>query len=71
MAIAHPAAWPITQALVERGVVPDFRHPDIIRLGPAPLYTRFTDIRQAVAVIEDVVHTKAYEEYPDRRTTVT
>ena len=40
VALAHPEAWPLTRALIERaGVVPDFRGPDVIRLGVAPLYT--------------------------------
>jgi kynureninase len=46
--LAHPAAWQITQALIARGVVPDFRTPDRVRLGPAPLYTRFADVWDAM-----------------------
>ena len=71
VAISHRAAWQITQALIDRDVVPDFRHPDVIRLGPAPLYTRYRDIRRAVSIIEDVVDTGAYQSYPEERTTVT
>ena len=46
--LEHPRAWQLTQALIERGVVPDFRTPDRLRLGPAPLYTRFVDVWDAV-----------------------
>lgn len=42
------------RALIARGVTPDFRQPDLIRLGPAPLYTRFVDAYDAVAVLRDV-----------------
>ena len=49
VSVAHPLAWPWCHALVERGlVVGDFRPPDVIRLGPAPLYTRFVDVFDAV-----------------------
>jgi kynureninase len=49
VSVGHPAAWPWCSALIEGGlVVPDFRPPDVIRLGPAPLYTRFTEVFDAV-----------------------
>jgi kynureninase len=49
VALAHPEAWPFTRALIERaGVIPDFRGPDVIRLGVAPLYTRHTDVWDAL-----------------------
>ena len=45
LALHHSEAWPIDRALIERaGVVPDFRRPDILRLGFSPLTTRFTDV---------------------------
>ena len=44
VSLRHPDAWPITRALVRAGVTPDFRGPDSIRLGVAPLYTRFADV---------------------------
>jgi kynureninase len=67
----HPSAWQITQALLDRDLVPDFRAPEVIRLGPAPLYTRFVDIWDAVEIIRDVVATGAYREYPEGRRIVT
>jgi kynureninase len=54
--VAHPEAWPICRALIERsGVVPDFRGPDSIRLGLPPLYTRFTDVHDALERLHDLV----------------
>ena len=44
----HPKAKNIVQALIARGVIPDYRPPDLIRLGPAPLYTRFVDAWDAL-----------------------
>jgi kynureninase len=49
VSIAHARAQAWCATLIERGlVVPDFRTPDVIRLGPAPLNTRFVDVYEAV-----------------------
>ena len=49
VSLAHDEAWPICRALIERAkVIPDFRGPDSIRLGVPPLYTRFTDVYDAL-----------------------
>lgn len=49
VSVTHPRAWPWCNALVERRlVIGDFRPPDVIRLSPAPLYTRFVDVFDAV-----------------------
>ena len=49
-------AWPICRALIERAnVVPDFRGPDSIRLGVAPLYTRFVDVWDALDRLRGLV----------------
>ena len=49
VALRHPDAWPICRALIERAnVVPDFRGPDTIRLGLAPLYLGYADVWDAL-----------------------
>ena len=48
IAIRHPAARELTAALIERGVVPDFREPDSVRFGLPPLTTRFADVAAGV-----------------------
>jgi kynureninase len=45
---AHPNAWPINRALIDAGVIGDFRAPDVLRLGLTPLYLGFADIWHAV-----------------------
>ena len=69
--LAHPDAWQLTQALVDRGVVPDFRTPDRVRLGPAPLYTRFVDVWDAMDCFREVLASGAHEGYPTVRARVT
>jgi kynureninase len=48
VSIRHPEGWQICQALLRAEVVPDFREPDFIRLGVAPLYTRYVDVWDAL-----------------------
>ncbi|AOG01797.1 kynureninase [Blastomonas sp. RAC04] len=54
---SHPHAWPINRALIEAGVIGDFRTPDVLRLGLTPLYLGFADIWHAVdrlaAIMDD------------------
>ena len=56
VSLRHPDAWPICQAMIARAaVIPDYRGPDSIRLGVAPLYTRFTDIWDALDRVRGLV----------------
>jgi kynureninase len=48
VAVRHPRAERLTAALIDRGVVPDFRTPDTVRFGLPPLTTRFSDVAQGV-----------------------
>ena len=64
VSLLHSDAYPITQALIDRSVIPDFRAPDAIRLGLSPLYTTFTEVWDAVEAIADVVESEAYRDYP-------
>lgn len=51
----HPQAWQFAQALIDRNVVPDYRNPERLRLGFAPLYTRFVDVYQGMARLRDIL----------------
>lgn len=53
-------AYGICQALIEQGVIADFRAPNYLRFGFAPLYNNFADIWQAVRVLRDVVDSESY-----------
>ena len=56
------------QALIARGVVGDFRSPDILRFGFAPLYTSFEDVWQAVQILKEIMRNREWdrEEYRTR-----
>jgi kynureninase len=57
----HEHAYEIIQALIARGVVGDFRAPDICRFGFTPLYLRYVDVFDAVATLTAVMEAKEYE----------
>lgn len=60
--LQHEAAWPICQALIARGVIGDFRAPDILRVGFAPLYVRHLDVWEAVSQLEQVMQSGEWRE---------
>lgn len=60
IAFRHPHAWPLSQALIERGVIGDFRAPDVLRLGLTPLYLGFEDIVRAGAILADLLASRRY-----------
>ncbi|GAA58160.1 kynureninase [Pseudoalteromonas sp. BSi20652] len=62
LAFSHESAFAICQALIEKGVIADFRAPNILRFGFTPLYTSFEDIWNAVGILVDVVNTRLYTE---------
>jgi kynureninase len=60
VAFAHPDGYAIMQALIERGMIGDFRAPDVLRFGLAPLYLRYTDVHDAVGILRDIMHSEAW-----------
>jgi kynureninase len=60
--LRHESAYPIMQALIARGVIGDFRAPDILRFGFTPLYLGFAEIWDAVSALSDVMETGVWRE---------
>jgi kynureninase len=72
VSIDHPDGWQLCRALIERAsVIPDFRPPDTIRLGPAPLYTRFVDVWDACDRLRDLLASGEYRSVDPGERTVT
>ena len=63
VAIEHEEADRISRALRERGVIVDYRPPNVVRVCPSPLYTRYADVERIVAKFEAVLETGAYERF--------
>ena len=61
VSLRHPEGYAIMQALIARGVVGDFRQPDIMRFGLTPLYLRYEDVFGAVEILAEVVATRAWD----------
>ena len=64
IAFAHSCAYPITQALIARGVIGDYRDPNILRFGLTPLYLGYQDVFQAVEILKEVMQTQAWRAFP-------
>jgi kynureninase len=76
ISIRHPEGYRINRALIEAEppavkVIPDFREPDNIRLGIAPLYNSFADIHRALSRIKTIVIERSYERFSSERLAVT
>jgi kynureninase len=72
VSIGHAEALRIDRALIEDlNVIPDFRVPDNIRLGIAPIYTSFADVHEGMLRIRRAIVERLYEKYPIERVDVT
>lgn len=76
VSLRHPEGYRITRSLIESPppavkVIPDFRTPDNIRLGVAPIYTTFSEIHRALDRMRLITKEKLYEAYPQERLAVT
>jgi kynureninase len=59
--LRHPEAYAVMQALIARGVIGDFRQPDILRFGLTPLYLRYADLWRAAEILADIMSTRAWD----------
>jgi kynureninase len=61
VAFRHPEGYAVIQALIAQGVIGDFRAPDLMRFGLAPLYLRFVDLWDAVAALHAVLAGRTWD----------
>jgi kynureninase len=61
VALAHPEAYGVVQALIKRGVTGDFRAPDIARFGFTPLYLRYVDVYDSVEHLVQVMQNNEHQ----------
>jgi kynureninase len=67
VALLHPEAMRIAEALRARGVIPDFRPPDIVRVAPVALYNTYTELAALVEHLREIVEGREYERFPAAR----
>ena len=72
VAVEHQReAFRINEALKARGVVPDFRSPNIIRVAPIPLYNTYYEVWQVVQYLKEIIDKKEYESFSKERKAIT
>ncbi len=72
VSLSHPDGWPVTRALIDLGnVIPDFRAPDTVRFGFAPLYTTFSEVHSAVHRLKSLMKSGAHQTVDSARNAVT
>lgn len=59
--LEHEAGYAIVQALIARGVIGDFREPNLMRFGFSPLYLSYTDVFDAGAALAEVIETREWD----------
>src|SRR5438128_1591114 len=62
LVFAHPEGYAVMQALIARGVIGDFRAPDLMRFGFAPLYNRFADMVRTAQILGEIVQTREWDQ---------
>jgi kynureninase len=61
VSFAHPEGYAVMQALIAKGVIGDFRSPDLIRFGLTPLYLRYVDVFDAAAILADILRHRQWD----------
>jgi kynureninase len=59
---AHPEGYAVMQALIGRGVIGDFRAPDLMRFGFAPLYNSFADMVRAAEILAEILESREWDQ---------
>ncbi len=63
VAIEHPEAYRLSQALRDRGAIVDYRQPNVIRVCPSPLYVGFEEVWAFAQLLVDILEERLYESY--------
>ncbi|MEW3744832.1 kynureninase, partial [Pseudomonas aeruginosa] len=58
----HPEGFAVMQALIDRGVIGDYREPGVLRFGLTPLYLGHADVWDAVEVLRDVLDHRLWDQ---------
>lgn len=66
VSFTHPHGYAVMAALIGRGVIGDYREPEIMRFGFTPLYTRYVDVWDAVAILKDILDREDYDVTAER-----
>jgi len=66
VSFTHPHGYAVMAALIARGVIGDYREPEIMRFGFTPLYTGFADVWDAVAILKDILDREDYDVAAER-----
>jgi kynureninase len=61
VSFTHPHGYAVMQSLIERGVIGDYREPEIMRFGFTPLYTSYADVWDAVEILRDILDSGSYD----------
>ena len=59
---AHPEGYAVMQALISRGVIGDFRAPDLMRFGFTPLYTTYSEVVGAAEILDDILQSREWDQ---------
>ena len=62
VSFGHEEGYRIMQALIDRGVIGDFRAPNVLRFGFSPLYVSFADIDRAVGILAEIMHEETWRQ---------
>ena len=60
VAVSHPQGYAVMQALISRGVIGDFRAPNLMRFGFAPLFLSYPDIHDAVKQLKQILESEEW-----------
>jgi kynureninase len=57
----HPQGFAVMQALIARGVIGDYREPEVLRFGITPLYLGYADVWDAVEILKDILDSGSWD----------